>query len=61
MKERLIESINKDDDFSDELFFEILETADVLEKAQFIEQVRRKCQEVGRLREFNNLLKEWIL
>ena len=61
MKERLIESINKDDDFSDELFFEILETADVLEKAQFIEQVRRKCQEVGRLREFNNLLKAWVI
>ena len=61
MKESLIASINKDDDFSDELFFEILETTDVLERAQFIEAVRRKCQEVGRLREFNNLLKAWIL
>ena len=61
MKESLIASINKDDDFSDDLFFEILETTDVLERAQFIEQVRRKCQEVGRLREFNNLLKAWIL
>lgn len=61
MKESLIASINKDDDFSDDLFFAILETTDVLERAQFIEQVRRKCQEVGRLREFNNLLKAWIL
>ncbi len=61
MKESLIAQINRDDDFSDELFFEILETTDVLEKAQFIEAVRRKCQEVGRLREFNNLLKAWIL
>lgn len=60
MNENLIASINRDDDFSDDLFFEILETTDVLEKAQFIEAVRRKCQEVGRLREFNNLLKAWI-
>lgn len=61
MKENLIQSINKTDDFSNDLFFEILETTDVLERAQFIEQIRRKCQEVGRLREFNNLLKAWIL
>ena len=61
MKTDLIEQINKNDEFTDDLFFEILETADILERAQFIEQVRRKCQEVGRLREFNNLLKAWIL
>ena len=61
MKIDLIEQINKNDEFTDDLFFEILETADVLERAQFIEQIRRKCQEVGRLREFNNLLKAWIL
>ena len=57
MKQNLIEQINRTDDFSNDLFFEILETTDVLERAQFIEQIRRKCQEVGRLREFNNLLK----
>ena len=61
MKIDLIEQINKNDDFTDDLFFEILETADILERAQFIEQIRRKCQDVGRLREFNNLLKAWIL
>ena len=61
MNESLIEAINKYDDFSDDLFFAILETTDVLEKAQLIEAIRRKCQEVGRLREFNNLLKAWIL
>ena len=61
MKESLIAAINRDDDFSDDLFFAILETTDVLERAQFIEAVRRKCSEVGRLREFNNLLKAWIL
>ena len=61
MKEILIEEINKKDKFNDELFLSILETTDVLEKAQFIEEVRRKCQDVGRLREFNNLLKAWTL
>ena len=61
MKESLIAAINRDDDFSDDLFFAILETTDILERAQFIEAVRRKCSEVGRLREFNNLLKAWIL
>ena len=61
MKTDLIDQINKNDEFTDDLFFEILETADILERAQFIEQVRRKCQKVGRLREFNNLLKAWIL
>lgn len=61
MRENLISSINKKDPFSDDLFFEILETTDVLERAQFIEEVRKKCQEVGRIREFNNLLKAWIL
>ena len=50
MNESLIEAINKYDDFSDDLFFAILETTDVLEKAQLIEAIRRKCQEVGRLR-----------
>ena len=60
MKQNLIEQINRTDDLSNDLFFEILETTDVLERAQFIEQIRRKCQELGRLREFNNLLKAWI-
>ena len=60
MKEGLIERINKTGSFEDDLFFEIIETEDILERTQFIEAVRRKCQEVGRLREFNNLLKAWI-
>ena len=61
MREQLINAIDRDGDFSDDLFLEILETTDVLERAQLIEAVRRKCQEVGRLREFNNLLKAWVL
>ena len=61
MRDQLINAIDRDGDFSDDLFLEILETTDVLERAQLIEAVRRKCQEVGRLREFNNLLKAWVL
>ena len=61
MKESLIEQINKDDEFDDDLFYEILETTDVLERAKFIENIRKKCQQCGRLREFNNLLKAWLL
>ena len=60
MNENLIEEINAEDEFSDDLFYEILETKDILERTQFIEKVRRKCQKVGRLREFNSLLKAWI-
>ena len=33
MKENLIEAINCEDDFQDEIFFTIVETTDVLEKA----------------------------
>ena len=61
MRDQLINAIDRDCDFSDDLFLEIMETTDVLERAQLIEAVRRKCQEVGRLREFNNLLKAWVL
>lgn len=60
MKENLINSIEKTGKFSDELFLEIIETTDVLERAELIENARTKCKEVGRLREFNNLLKAWI-
>ena len=47
MKEGLIERIKKTGSFEDDLFFEIIETEDILERTQFIEAVRRKCQEVG--------------
>ena len=60
MKENLINSIEKTGKFSDELFLQIIETTDVLERAELIENARTKCKEVGRLREFNNLLKAWI-
>lgn len=59
MIEALINKIDSKADFEDELFFQILETADTLQKAQTIEKVRQKCKEVDRLDEFNNLLVAW--
>ncbi|MDE6182473.1 MAG: DUF927 domain-containing protein [Eubacteriales bacterium] len=60
MLEELINSLNKKDDIPDELFLTILETEDELEKIQLIEKIKRKCKELGRLREFNTLLNAWI-
>ena len=57
--EALINQIDEKSDFEDEIFFQILETEDILERTQFIEAVRRKCKEVDRLDEFNNLLVAW--
>ena len=56
MWDKLIDNIDEDTEFSDDLFFEILETADVLEKAQLLERIRKKCKKVDRLEEFERLL-----
>ena len=59
MKSVFIDGITKDSDFDDEMFLEILELDDVIERTKYIEDVRRKCKSVNRLREFDNLLKAW--
>ena len=59
MKSVFIDGITKDSEFEDEMFYEILELDDVIERTKYIEDVRRKCKEVGRLREFDDLLKAW--
>ena len=59
MIEALINKIDSKADFEDELFFQILETTDTLQKAQTIEKVRQQCKEVDSLDEFNNLLVAW--
>lgn len=61
MWDKLIDNIDEDTEFSDDLFFEILETADVLEKAQLLERIRKKCKKVDRLEEFERLLNAWEL
>ena len=59
MIDEYIALINKADDIPDELFLTIIETSDELEKIQIVEKTRRKCKELGRLREFNTLLNAW--
>ena len=60
MKENYINGITKQSDFQDEMFIDILSTEDTIIRAKYIEDVRKKCREVNRLREFDNLLKAWI-
>ena len=60
MKDDYINGITKNSEFEDAMFIDILGTEDTIERAKYIEDVRKKCREVNRLREFDNLLKAWI-
>ena len=60
MKDDYINGITKTSEFEDAMFIDILSTEDTIERAKYIEDVRKKCREVSRLREFDNLLKAWI-
>lgn len=57
--QKLIDSIDSDTDFEDELFFRLVETTDVLENAQLLAKIEKKCDGVGRGKEFETLLKGW--
>ena len=60
MKQDFLNGITKSSSFEDDMFIDILGTEDTIERAKYIEDVRKKCREVGRIREFENLLKAWI-
>lgn len=60
MKQDFLNGITKTSVFDDDMFIDILGTDDTIERAKYIEDVRKKCREVGRIREFENLLKAWI-
>ena len=60
MKQDYINGITKTSNFDDAMFIDILGTDDTINRAKYIEDVRKKCREVGRIREFENLLKAWI-
>ena len=60
MKDDYINGITKNSEFEDAMFIDILSTEDTIDRAKYIEDVRKKCREVSRLREFDNLLKAWI-
>ena len=60
MKEDYLNGISKNSEFEDAMFIDILGTEDMIERAKYIEEVRKKCRAMNRLREFDNLLKAWI-
>lgn len=60
MKTDYINGITKTSDLADDIFIDILGTEDTINRAKYIEEARKKCREVGRIREFDNLLKAWI-
>lgn len=44
----MIDAIDRESKLSDELFLEIVQVEDYLEKTELIEAVRAKCRETGR-------------
>lgn len=61
MRQDYLNGITKSSSFEDDMFIDILSTEDTIDRAKYIEDVRKKCREVGRIREFENLLKAWIV
>ena len=53
--------LNPDEPFPDELFYRIFETEDNVERTQFIESLKLKARALKRAREFDNILKAFIL
>ena len=60
MKELYLSSMTKDSEFEDEMFLDIFNEPDIVERAKYIEAVRKKAKEFGRYKEFENLLKAWM-
>ena len=48
MKDDYINGITKTSEFEDTMFIDILGTEDTIERAKYIEDVRKKCREVSR-------------
>lgn len=59
LSENYTEYITKTSEFPDELFIDILGEDDLIERQKLIEAIRKRCKELGRLREFDNLYKAW--
>lgn len=56
---QLVDAITADEPFNDKIFEHILSITDPVLRASAIEDVRKKCRELKRIREFDNLLKAW--
>ena len=60
MKELYISSMTKTSEFEDDMFMEILEEKDQIERQKYIEDVRKALKPLGRVQEFNNMLRAWL-
>lgn len=56
-----ISELSPMDPFPDEVFYEIFEIEDNIERTQYIEALRNAARKIKRLTEFNNLYKSFVL
>lgn len=59
MKGYYLDSMTKTSNFEEDMFVEIVGEQDVVEKARYLEKARAKARELGRFKEFENLLKAY--
>lgn len=59
MKEELISLIEKDGEIPDEVFTQIFEIPDAVERMKYINRLKAKAREVKRLREVSEFIKVW--
>lgn len=52
--------MTKTSELEDDMFLEILEEQDQVAKAKFLNKLRAKARELGRVKEFENLFKAWL-
>lgn len=55
-----IESLKQDQKFPDEVFYQIFEIEDLVERTAFIERLRNQARALNRLREFNNIYQAFV-
>lgn len=56
-----ISGLRATDPFPDEIFYQIFEIEDNIERTQYIESLRNTAREIKRVTEFNNLYKSFVL
>ncbi len=59
MRQDYLAGITKDSELEEDMFREIFETEDEIERTRYIEDVRRICKKYRRIGEFNTLLKAY--
>lgn len=59
MKQDYLAGITKESELEEDMFREIFETEDEIERTRYIEDTRRACAKFRRVKEFDNLLKAY--